>query len=1120
MSSRLVNWGINITGGSTIIINSTQPSTFTNITAANIVGTSISGSNLLMSNITTTSLNMSSNVISNVANPVSLTDAASKLYIDKLQYTRGTTSNILDSGVSSNNNWTKGSTSGSNTLSFTSGYIQLSNPTGGSPNFFPTSTQLNRGSYGRNKLVKIDAVGVTGAPQIHIRYNNISDIYISYFDALGFNISTWNGTTLTALVSTTYSPYSTGFTYTHCVKSYENLAYSHLIYNSKVIAALHSVTSGYNSRTYTANGLGNSSAAQLYDNFETRDLDNLTNFVMFGDSNTLGVGITGGDEWSNQIMYDLKDQNVAVYNAGIGGNQASDLINRISTVYGHFVNLARNICVVLIGTNDVSIGVTLATIEANITTVVSGLKANNFEVWLCTYPARTDNVTYNITIRQLNDWIRANTAGASRIIDLYTTFTDPSNDDAVLSGYLQVDGLHISTTGATVVKNILVANLYDDYTYVKKSGTSNLNIVNITTSNLLANSRLSIGGTQPSFNSNTLGSLFITGSASASNGTGIVINNTTDIYPNYQSLALGHNGFYQYYDCYFDGSAVRQSSSTPSFYHSKESGQLRWYTNGVSSAGNIVTNTVSMTINSAGNVGINTAIPKYVLDIGQNAFNKTLAVYSDTSAFYGFGANNLALNYQVDNSASHVFYVGSTTGQSAAALGTEVARINAAGISAANLVLTTGRISSRLDIGGTQPSFSSNTIGQLFITGAASTVNGPHIVMNTSTDTFPTVQLLNYGHDNIAFNFDGYFDGSWRASNTTGTFQIYKVGGQLQFNYANGSAGSSLTSISTGMVLNAIGNIGIGQVNPTARLYVSGTETSSHGNSAAIAMSNLASTTGNTWFLRTGAPGTFTPSAGFSIADNSGYKMVFSSTGNIGIGTLAPESALHVVGSRASAPTTKGIHMGEFGTNDYAIEICAANTSASSYIDFTAPSIDFKGRILYSLNNNTMGFFTNTTQYMTLGSTGNLAVTGALSKGSGTFDIPHPLKGDSNERLVHSFIEGPRCDLIYRGSKALVNGTITINLDTECVESSECSMTDGTFVSLCTNNQYYLQNNSSFDRVRGSITGNILTIICENNSSNDIINWMVIGERKDTIVKQWERTNTTGNLITEYTRII
>ena len=59
----------------------------------------------------------------------------------------------------------------------------------------------------------------------------------------------------------------------------------------------------------------------------------------------------------------------------------------------------------------------------------------------------------------------------------------------------------------------------------------------------------------------------------------------------------------------------------------------------------------------------------------------------------------------------------------------------------------------------------------------------------------------------------------------------------------------------------------------------------------------------------------------------------------------------------------------------------------------------------------------------------NMSIVGSLSKGSGTFDIEHPL--DNTKRLRHSFIEGPRYDLIYRGRVQLTNGQAVVNLDTE-----------------------------------------------------------------------------------------
>ena len=124
--------------------------------------------------------------------------------------------------------------------------------------------------------------------------------------------------------------------------------------------------------------------------------------------------------------------------------------------------------------------------------------------------------------------------------------------------------------------------------------------------------------------------------------------------------------------------------------------------------------------------------------------------------------------------------------------------------------------------------------------------------------------------------------------------------------------------------------------------------------------------------------------------------------------------------------------------------------------------------------------------------TGDLAVSGAVSKGSGSFKIKHPLEAKKNTHyLVHSFIEGPKADLIYRGKVTLSSGTATVNIDTVS------GMTDGTFVALCDDTQCFTTNESDWDAVKGSLSGNTLTINCENASSTATISWLVIGDRKD-----------------------
>ena len=133
-----------------------------------------------------------------------------------------------------------------------------------------------------------------------------------------------------------------------------------------------------------------------------------------------------------------------------------------------------------------------------------------------------------------------------------------------------------------------------------------------------------------------------------------------------------------------------------------------------------------------------------------------------------------------------------------------------------------------------------------------------------------------------------------------------------------------------------------------------------------------------------------------------------------------------------------------------------------------------------------------------------------LSKDSGSFKIKHPVdsKKDSHY-LVHSFIEGPQADLIYRGKVNLVGGSATINIDTTV------GMTDGTFVALNTDIQCFTSNESGWTAVKGSVSGNVLTITAQDNSCTDTISWMVVGERQDQHMKDTGWTDSDGKVILE-----
>ncbi|MHC3941939.1 hypothetical protein [Paenochrobactrum sp. BZR 201-1] len=146
--------------------------------------------------------------------------------------------------------------------------------------------------------------------------------------------------------------------------------------------------------------------------------------------------------------------------------------------------------------------------------------------------------------------------------------------------------------------------------------------------------------------------------------------------------------------------------------------------------------------------------------------------------------------------------------------------------------------------------------------------------------------------------------------------------------------------------------------------------------------------------------------------------------------------------------------------------------------------------------NETLSYTVDDVQKMYCNSTGNMGVTGSLSKGSGTFLIDHPLDPE-NKDLAHGFVEAPEYVNVYRGDVRLVRGRATVDLD------KYFNMSTGTFGALNTDiTVSSLQNQEGFSRLRPlkKIESGLLEIICEDEESTDLVSWMVTGRRKDNFV--------------------
>jgi len=196
--------------------------------------------------------------------------------------------------------------------------------------------------------------------------------------------------------------------------------------------------------------------------------------------------------------------------------------------------------------------------------------------------------------------------------------------------------------------------------------------------------------------------------------------------------------------------------------------------------------------------------------------------------------------------------------------------------------------------------------------------------------------------------------------------------------------------------------------------------------------------------------------------------------------------------------------------NNTNLWITGQNTSGTWGNIFIRPYLNAFSGVACWWGGSTELYYGNTGSKKLETNSGGVQVFGTLSKSGGSFKIPHPVTGLSTTKyLVHSFIEGPQMDLIYRGKVDLVGGTATVNIDTKA------GMTEGTFVLLNRDVQCFTTNETGWTAVKGSVTGNEITIVAQDNTCTDTISWMVVGERQDDTVKSLEMTDSEGNLIVE-----
>jgi hypothetical protein len=194
---------------------------------------------------------------------------------------------------------------------------------------------------------------------------------------------------------------------------------------------------------------------------------------------------------------------------------------------------------------------------------------------------------------------------------------------------------------------------------------------------------------------------------------------------------------------------------------------------------------------------------------------------------------------------------------------------------------------------------------------------------------------------------------------TTSPAYTLDVNGTARINTTRGVLIGSSTDIDTGRLISALDS---GMAGNNAERYITFGRAASTNNQSELSFCNV--TTGSSSnYLGLGLYGSRT--------------MVINGAGNVGIGTTAPGSALHVAGLINSTPGN-GISMGVGGDGNSGIQLNSGSNGSinSSYIDFGYSGIDYTSRIIHFNNNRSLHFQVNGsgTSSMVMASTGNVGI--------------------------------------------------------------------------------------------------------------------------------------------------
>jgi trimeric autotransporter adhesin len=427
--------------------------------------------------------------------------------------------------------------------------------------------------------------------------------------------------------------------------------------------------------------------------------------------------------------------------------------------------------------------------------------------------------------------------------------------------------------------------------------------------------------------------------------------------------------------------------------------------------------TGNQTVN--GNLSATGTVSGGSFQIGSNLF--AFGSYTTGNAFLGFSGNSSTTANGLTASGYQAL-LNNTSGGDNTGTGSLALQDNTTGC----CNTASGALALQFNTTGSNNSASGISALQSNTTGSYNTATGSGALNSSSTASYNTATgyqaLFNTtANENTATGYQALQSSTTGGQNTATGYQALQLDTTGLGNIADGIyalAFNTTGSSNTGVGAVALGHNTTGSYNtaigggagiPLDTSNVTGSTNTFVGSQAAQSTGTLNNATAIGAFAEVGASnslvlGSFAGSPlceGGDVCPNT----------NVGIGTIAPNAALDVVGNNIQillgdpgcgsglAGIGFVVEGGFNGCNNFAI---VGKNTGDLYIN----SVE-SGTIHFRNN--------NASDLMVIDTSGDVSIKGNLSKGGGSFKIDHPLD-PANKYLYHSFVESPDMMNVYNGN--------------------------------------------------------------------------------------------------------